>query len=68
MYHLNIKACQVQPDYYLVWHSKPMVATMRWSSVWLCFLALSVGSVTDVQGRLGKIVIVLDYWMYYSTL
>uniref|UniRef100_A0A671WX87 Mucin 2, oligomeric mucus/gel-forming n=1 Tax=Sparus aurata TaxID=8175 RepID=A0A671WX87_SPAAU len=33
----------------------PTVATMRWSCVWLCFLALSVGSVTDVQARLGKI-------------
>ncbi|XP_030281364.1 mucin-2 isoform X2 [Sparus aurata] len=27
---------------------------MRWSCVWLCFLALSVGSVTDVQARLVR--------------
>lgn len=33
---------------------------MRWGCAWLCFLALFVASVIDVQARLGKSHIVLD--------
>lgn len=35
-------------------NSKPTVATMRWRSVGLCLLALTVVHVSEVQAKLGK--------------
>lgn len=60
MGHPNIKGFWGDSVYYQFENCKATMATMRWGSVWLCFLALFLASVNDVQAKLGEL-----HWFGY---